>query len=161
MDEYIKTLQTASNTIWKVFRQCLIEHKNPNMAFGQIVEMYKGTSAETYVTEYTKICTEVMKDAEDPKAYLDEALKVTVESWKVFKKHIGKLYGDEMTDGDWNRLIKDATDVGYKRWTSNVREYAKRYSCLCVEELDRHYRRIHHIREDWEKGIAKGDIHAI
>ena len=161
MEEYIKMLQDASNMVWKAFRQCGLEKKNPELAFRQICERYKGTSAETYVAEYTKICTEELGNIKEPTAYLNEALKVTAEAWKVFKKHIGKLYGDEMTDGDWNRLIKDATDVGYKRWNTDVREYAKRYSCLCVEELDRHYRRIHHIREDWEKGIAKGDIHAI
>lgn len=161
MDEYIKTLQNASNTVWRVFRQCVMERKSPKLAFEQIIEMYKGTSAETYVTEYVKICTEVMGDVKEPRAYLEEALKVTAEAWGVFKKHIGKLYAEEMTDGDWNRLIKDATDIGYRHWSTNVKEYAKRYSCLCVEELDRHYRRIHHIREDWEKGIAKGDIHAL
>ena len=107
MDEYIKTLQNASNTVWKVFRQCVMEQKNPKLAFEQIIEMYKGTSAETYVTEYVKICTEVMGDAKEPRAYLEEALKVTAEAWSVFKKHIGKLYAEEMTDGDWNSPLPE------------------------------------------------------
>ena len=153
MDEYIKTLLQASGTVWTVFKKSALSGINPDLAFEQICERYKGSVAEGYVRDYVEMCKTELPRIKDPTAYMGEAQKATGEMWAVFKAHVPKLYSGEMTDGDWNRLIKSATDVGYKRWDSAIKEYAKSYSSLCVTELDRHYRRLHHIREDWYKFV--------
>lgn len=153
METYIKTLQNASNEAWTVFRVAVTSGKNPKLAFEQLCGRYKDTVADEYIRKYSEICMEELTSVKDAQTYIPEALKATGEMWKVFKANVSKLYGNELTDNDWNRIIKDATDVGYKRWDNQVREYAKKYSCLCVHELDRQYQRLHHIKEDWYKYV--------
>lgn len=153
MDRYIKTLTQASNEVWTVFKKSAMSNKNPELAFEQLKGKYKGTDAEDYVSRYTKICEEELPKIKDVGAYIPEALTATSEMWKVFKDNVGKLYAGEMTDGDWNRIIKMSTDIGYKRWDMSIKEYTKSYSALVVWELDRQYRKLHHIKEDWWKYV--------
>ena len=153
MQDYIKTLQRASGEVYTVFKQAAATGKNPDRAYKELEDKYKGSVAEEYVSEYCKICKEELPGIKEPQSYFAEAQKATAESWKVFKAHVGKLYQGEMTERDWNLLIKDATEVGYKRWDLAVKEYAKRYSALCVWELDRQYQRLHHIKKDWYKFV--------
>lgn len=153
MEQYIKMLQSASGAVWTVFKNAALTGRSPDRAFEELTEKFKGTTVEGYVADYTNLCKNEIPNIKDSKRYFDNALLVTKDMWNVFKKHVVKLYEGEMTDGDWNRLIKDATDVGYKRWDPDVKEYARGYSCLCVTELDRHYQKMHHVKEDWYKFI--------
>ena len=82
-----------------------------------------------------------------------QAKDVGNKVFQVFKANAKKVFADEMTDDDWNKIIKAASDIGYSNWDSEVKEYAKRYSAMVVWELDRQYQRIHHIREDWYKYV--------
>lgn len=153
MQNYIKTLQYASGAVYKIFKQAAITGRNPSKAYEELADKYKDSVASEYVKSYSEICQEELPNIKDPTSYFAEAQKATADAWKVFKAHVGKLYQGEMTDNDWNLLIRDATDVGYKRWDMPVREYAKRYSALCVWELDRQYQRLHHIKDDWYKYV--------
>ena len=149
MENYIKTLQRASGAVYTIFRKASLQGISPDLAFKELQEQYKGSDAAEYVESYIGLCRDELPNIKEPTAYFAEAQKATAETWNVFKAHVKKLYDGDMNDGDWNHLIKDATDVGYKKWDSSVKEYAKRYSALIVWELDRQYQRLHHIKPDW------------
>ena len=82
-----------------------------------------------------------------------QAKDVGNKVFQVFKANAKKVFTETMSDDDWNRIIKMASDIGYSNWDSEVKEYAKRYSALIVWELDRQYQRLHHIKEDWWKFV--------
>ena len=153
MENYIKTALRATGEAWTVFKTSATTGKNPKLAFQQLREKYKGTDIENYVTEYTKICEEELPNIKNAERYMAEAKDVGNKVFQVFKAHAKKVFTDEMTDDDWNKIIKAASDIGYANWDSEVKEYAKRYSAMVVWELDRQYQRIHHIREDWWKYV--------
>lgn len=153
MENYIKTVLKATGEAWTVFKMSATSGKNPKLAFQQLRDKYKGTDIESYVTEYTKICEEELPNIKNAERYMAEAKNVGNKVFQVFKAHAKKVFTDEMTDGDWNKIIKAASDIGYANWDSEVKEYAKRYSAMVVWELDRQYQRIHHIREDWWKFV--------
>lgn len=157
MNDYLRTLSEASNTVWTVFKTAGKLDRNPLTAFEQIRAKYKGTVAEKYVNKYTEICTDelVALQEEDAEAYMKEAYKATVEMWGKFKKYVGQLYNHELDDDDnaWNRMIYDAEQIGNKKWKPLIRNYAKRYAALCVEEVDWQYQRLNHIKDDWYKHI--------
>ena len=153
MDNYIKTALRATGEAWTVFKQSASTGQNPKLAFQQLRDKYKGTDVEGYVTDYTKICEEELPNIQDAEAYMAEAKSVGNKVFQVFKANAKKVFTEEMTDDDWNRIIKMSSDIGYSNWDSEVNEYAKRYSALIVWELDRQYQRLHHIKEDWWKYV--------
>lgn len=153
MENYIKTALKATGEAWTVFKMSATSGKNPKLAFQQLREKYKGTDVEGYVTDYTKICEEELPNIKDAESYMAEAKNVGNKVFQVFKANAKKVFTDEMTDDDWNKIIKAASDIGYSNWDSEVKEYAKRYSALIVWELDRQYRRLHKIKEDWWKYV--------
>lgn len=153
MDNYIKTALRATGEAWSVFKQSASTGQNPKLAFQQLRDKYKGTDVEGYVTDYTKICEEELPNIKDAETYMAEAKNVGNKVFQVFKSNAQKVFTEEMTDDDWNRIIKMSSDIGYSNWDSEVKEYAKRYSALIVWELDRQYQRLHHIKEDWWKYV--------
>ena len=128
MENYIKTALRATGEAWAVFKTSATTGQNPKLAFEQLREKYKGSDVEDYVNDYTKICEEELPRIRDADTYLSDAKDV---GNKVFN------------------IIKMASDIGYDKWDSSVKEYAKRYSALIVWELDRQYQRLHHIKPDW------------
>ena len=153
MENYIKTALRATGEAWAVFKTSATTGQNPKLAFEQLREKYKGSDVEDYVNDYTKICEEELPRIRDADTYLSDAKDVGNKVFKVFQDSAKKVFAEEMTDGDWNRIIKMASDIGYDKWDSSVKEYAKRYSALIVWELDRQYQRLHHIKEDWWKFV--------
>lgn len=149
MENYIKTALRATGEAWAVFKTSATTGQNPKLAFEQLREKYKGSDVEDYVNDYTKICEEELPRIRDADTYLSDAKDVGNKVFKVFQDSAKKVFAEEMTDGDWNRIIKMASDIGYDKWDSSVKEYAKRYSALIVWELDRQYQRLHHINPDW------------
>ena len=149
MENYIKTALRATGEAWAVFKTSATTGQNPKLAFEQLREKYKGADVEDYVNDYTKICEEELPRIRDADTYLSDAKDVGNKVFKVFQDSAKKVFAEEMTDGDWNRIIKMASDIGYDKWDSSVKEYAKRYSALIVWELDRQYQRLHHIKPDW------------
>ena len=149
MDNYIKTALRATGEAWSVFKQSASTGQNPKLAFQQLRDKYKGTDVDGYVTDYTKICEEELPNIKDAETYMAEAKNVGNKVFQVFKANAKKVFTEEMTDDDWNKIIKMSSDIGYSNWESEVKEYAKRYSALIVWELDRQYQRLHHIKEDW------------
>jgi len=149
MENYIKTALRATGEAWAVFKTSATTGQNPKLAFEQLREKYKGSDVEDYVNDYTKICEEELPRIRDADTYLSDAKDVGNKVFKVFQDSAKKVFAEEMTDGDWNRIIKMASDIGYDKWDSSVKEYAKRYSALIVWELDRQYQRLHHIKPDW------------
>ena len=153
MDSYIKTALRATGEAWTVFKTSASTGQNPKLAFQQLRDKYKGTDVEGYVTDYTKICEEELPNIKDAESYMAQAKDVGNKVFQVFKANAKKVFTETMTDDDWNRIIKMASDIGYSNWDSEVKEYAKRYSALIVWELDRQYQRLHHIKEDWWKYV--------
>jgi hypothetical protein len=153
MDNYIKTALRATGEAWTVFKTSASTGQNPKLAFQQLRDKYKGTDVEGYVTDYTKICEEELPRIKNAETYMAEAKNVGNKVFQVFKANAKKVFTEEMTDDDWNRIIKMSSDIGYSNWDSEVKEYAKRYSALIVWELDRQYQRLHHIKEDWWKYV--------
>ena len=153
MDNYIKTALRATGEAWTVFKTSASTGQNPKLAFQQLREKYKGTDVEGYVTDYTKICEEELPNIKNAETYMTQAKDVGNKVFQVFKENAKKVFTETMTDDDWNRIIKMASDIGYSNWDSEVKEYAKRYSALIVGELDRQYRRLHKIKEDWWKYV--------
>ena len=153
MDNYIKTALRATGEAWTVFKTSASTGQNPKLAFQQLREKYKGTDVEGYVTDYTKICEEELPRIQNAETYMAQAKDVGNKVFQVFKANAQKVFTEEMTDDDWNRIIKMSSDIGYSNWESEVKEYAKRYSALIVWELDRQYQRLHHIKEDWWKYV--------
>lgn len=153
MDNYIKTALRATGEAWTVFKTSASTGQNPKLAFQQLREKYKCTDVEGYVTDYTKICEEELPRIKNAETYMAEAKDVGNKVFQVFKANAKKVFTETMTDDDWNRIIKMASDIGYSNWDSEVKEYAKRYSALIVWELDRQYRRLHKIKEDWWKYV--------
>ena len=153
MDNYIKTALRATGEAWTVFKTSASTGQNPKLAFQQLRDKYKGTDVEGYVTDYTKICEEELPRIKNAETYMAEAKNVGNKVFQVFKANAQKVFTEEMTDDDWNRIIKMSSDIGYSNWESEVKEYAKRYSALIVWELDRQYQRLHHIKEDWWKFV--------
>ena len=149
MENYIKTALRATGEAWAVFKTSATTGQNPKLAFEQLREKYKGSDVEDYVNDYTKICEEELPRIRDADTYLSDAKDVGNKVFKVFQDSAKKVFAEEMTDSDWNRIIKMASDIGYDKWDSSVKEYAKRYSALIVWELDRQYQRLHHIKPDW------------
>ena len=149
MENYIKTALRATGEAWAVFKTSATTGQNPKLAFEQLREKYKGSDVEDYVNDYTKICEEELPRIRDADTYLSDAKDVGNKVFKVFQDSARKVFAEDMTDGDWNRIIKMASDIGYDKWDSSVKEYAKRYSALIVWELDRQYQRLHHIKPDW------------
>lgn len=149
MENYIKTVLRATGEAWTVFKASATTGKNPKLAFEQLREKYKGTDVEYYVKEYTEICEEELPKIKDTETYMAQAKDIGNKVFQVFKVYTKKVFTETMTDDDWNRIIKAASDVGYTKWDVSVREYAKRYSAMIVWELDRQYQRIHHIKQDW------------
>ena len=153
MDNYIKTALRATGEAWTVFKTSASTGQNPKLAFQQLRDKYKGTDVEGYVTDYTKICEEELPNIKNAETYMAEAKNVGNKVFQVFKQNAKKVFSEEMTDDDWNRIIKMSSDIGYSNWDSEVKEYAKRYSALIVWELDRQYQRLHKIKEDWWKYV--------
>ena len=153
MDNYIKTALRATGEAWTVFKTSASTGQNPKLAFQQLRDKYKGTDVEGYVTDYTKICEEELPNIKNAETYMAQAKDVGNKVFQVFKANAKKVFTETMTDDDWNRIIKMASDIGYSNWDSEVKEYAKRYSALIVWELDRQYQRLHHIKEDWWKFV--------
>lgn len=153
MDNYIKTALRATGEAWTVFKTSASTGQNPKLAFQQLRDKYKGTDVEGYVTDYTKICEEELPRIKNAETYMAQAKDVGNKVFQVFKANAKKVFTETMTDDDWNRIIKMASDIGYSNWDSEVKEYAKRYSALIVWELDRQYQRLHHIKEDWWKYV--------
>lgn len=153
MDNYIKTALRATGEAWTVFKTSASTGQNPKLAFQQLREKYKGTDVEGYVTDYTKICEEELPNIKNAETYMAQAKDVGNKVFQVFKANAKKVFTETMSDDDWNRIIKIASDIGYSNWDSEVKEYAKRYSALIVWELDRQYQRLHHIKEDWWKFV--------
>lgn len=153
MDNYIKTALRATGEAWTVFKTSASTGQNPKLAFQQLREKYKGTDVEGYVTDYTQICEEELPRIKNAETYMAQAKDVGNKVFQVFKANAKKVFTETMTDDDWNRIIKMASDIGYSNWDSEVKEYAKRYSALIVWELDRQYQRLHHIKEDWWKYV--------
>lgn len=155
MENYIKTALRATGEAWAVFKTSASTGQNPKLAFEQLREKYKGSDVEDYVNDYTKICEEELPRIRDADSYLAEAKAIGNDLFKLFQNSAKKVLAEEMTDGDWNRLIKAAQDVMVDgrtdRWkySESVREYGRRYSALIVWELDRQYQRLHHIKPDW------------
>lgn len=149
MDNYIKTALRATGEAWTVFKTSASTGQNPKLAFQQLREKYKGTDVEGYITDYTIICEEELPNIKNAETYMAEAKNVGNKVFQVFKANAQKVFTEEMTDDDWNRIIKMSSDIGYSNWESEVKEYAKRYSALIVWELDRQYQRLHKIKEDW------------
>lgn len=153
MDNYIKTALRATGEAWTVFKTSASTGQNPKLAFQQLRDKYKGTDVEGYVTDYTKICEEELPNIKNAETYMAQAKDVGNKVFQVFKANAKKVFTETMTDDDWNRIIKMASDIGYSNWDSEVKEYAKRYSALIVWELDRQYQRLHKIKEDWWKYV--------
>lgn len=153
MDNYIKTALRATGEAWTVFKTSASTGQNPKLAFQQLRDKYKGTDVEGYVTDYTKICEEELPRIKNAETYMAQAKDVGNKVFQVFKANAKKVFTETMSDDDWNRIIKMASDIGYSNWDSEVKEYAKRYSALIVWELDRQYRRLHKIKEDWWKFV--------
>ncbi len=153
MDNYIKTALRATGEAWTVFKTSASTGQNPKLAFQQLRDKYKGTDVEGYVEDYTQICEEELPRIKNAETYMAEAKDVGNKVFQVFKANAKKVFTETMSDDDWNRIIKMASDIGYSNWDSEVKEYAKRYSALIVWELDRQYRRLHHIKEDWWKYV--------
>ena len=153
MDNYIKTALRATGEAWTVFKTSASTGQNPKLAFQQLRDKYKGTDVEGYVTDYTKICEEELPRIKNAETYMAQAKDVGNKVFQVFKANAKKVFTETMSDDDWNRIIKMASDIGYSNWDSEVKEYAKRYSALIVWELDRQYQRLHHIKEDWWKFV--------
>ena len=153
MDNYIKTALRATGEAWTVFKTSASTGQNPRLAFQQLRDKYKGTDVEGYVTDYTKICEEELPRIKNTETYMAQAKDVGNKVFQVFKQNAKKVFTEEMTDDDWNRIIKMSSDIGYSNWDSEVKEYTKRYSALIVWELDRQYQRLHHIKEDWWKYV--------
>ena len=153
MDNYIKTALRATGEAWSVFKTSASTGQNPKLAFQQLRDKYKGSDVEGYVTDYTKICEEELPNIKNAETYMAQAKDVGNKVFQVFKANAKKVFTETMSDDDWNRIIKMASDVGYSNWDSEVKEYAKRYSALIVWELDRQYQRLHHIKEDWWKYV--------
>ena len=153
MDNYIKTALRATGEAWTVFKTSASTGQNPKLAFQQLRDKYKGTDVEGYVTDYTQICEEELPRIKNAETYMAQAKDVGNKVFQVFKANAKKVFTETMTDDDWNRIIKMASDIGYSNWDSEVKEYAKRYSALIVWELDRQYQRLHHIKEDWWKFV--------
>ena len=149
MDNYIKTALRATGEAWTVFKTSASTGQNPKLAFQQLRDKYKGTDVEGYVTDYTKICEEELPRIKNAETYMAQAKDVGNKVFQVFKANAKKVFTETMTDDDWNRIIKMASDIGYSNWDSEVKEYAKRYSALIVWELDRQYQRLHKIKENW------------
>lgn len=149
MDNYIKTALRATGEAWTVFKTSATTGQNPKLAFQQLRDKYKGTDVKGYVTDYTKICEEELPRIKNAETYMAQAKDVGNKVFQVFKANAKKVFTETMTDDDWNRIIKMASDIGYSNWDSEVKEYAKRYSALIVWELDRQYQRLHHIKENW------------
>ena len=153
MDNYIKTALRATGEAWTVFKTSASTGQNPKLAFQQLRDKYKGSDVEGYVTDYTKICEEELPNIKNAETYMAQAKDVGNKVFQVFKANAKKVFTETMSDDDWNRIIKMASDTGYSNWDSEVKEYAKRYSALIVWELDRQYQRLHHIKEDWWKFV--------
>ena len=153
MDNYIKTALRATGEAWTVFKTSASTGQNPKLAFQQLRDKYKGTDVDGYVTDYTKICEEELPTIKNAETYMAQAKDVGNKVFQVFKANAKKVFTETMTDDDWNRIIKMASDIGYSNWDSEVKEYAKRYSALIVWELDRQYQRLHHTKEDWWKFV--------
>ena len=153
MDNYIKTALRATGEAWTVFKTSASTGQNPKLAFQQLRDKYKGTDVEGYVTDYTQICEEELPRIKNAETYMAQAKDVGNKVFQVFKANAKKVFTETMSDDDWNRIIKMASDIGYSNWDSEVKEYAKRYSALIVWELDRQYRRLHKIKEDWWKYV--------
>ena len=153
MDNYIKTALRATGEAWTVFKTSASTGQNPKLAFQQLRDKYKGTDVDGYVTDYTKICEEELPRIKNAETYMAQAKDVGNKVFQVFKANAQKVFTETMTDDDWNRIIKMASDIGYSNWDSEVKEYAKRYSALIVWELDRQYQRLHKIKEDWWKFV--------
>lgn len=153
MDNYIKTALRATGEAWTVFKTSASTGQNPKLAFQQLRDKYKGTDVEGYVTDYTEICEEELPNIKNAETYMAQAKDVGNKVFQVFKANAKKVFTEEMTDDDWNRIIKMSSDIGYSNWESEVKEYAKRYSALIVWELDRQYQRLHKIKEDWWKYV--------
>lgn len=153
MDNYIKTALRATGEAWTVFKTSASTGQNPKLAFQQLRDKYKGTDVEGYVTDYTKICEEELPRIQNAETYMAQAKDVGNKVFQVFKANAKKVFTETMSDDDWNRIIKMASDIGYSNWDSEVKEYAKRYSALIVWELDRQYQRLHKIKEDWWKFV--------
>lgn len=153
MDNYIKTALRATGEAWTVFKTSASTGQNPKLAFQQLRDKYKGTDVEGYVADYTQICEEELPRIKNAENYMAQAKDVGNKVFQVFKANAKKVFTEEMTDDDWNRIIKMSSDIGYSNWESEVKEYAKRYSALIVWELDRQYQRLHKIKEDWWKYV--------
>ena len=112
----MKTAIRATGEVWTVFKTSATTGQNPKLAFQQLRDKYKDSDVEDYVNDYTKICEEELPRIRDADTYLSDAKDVGNKVFKVFQDSAKKVFAEEMTDGDWNRIIKMASDIGYDKW---------------------------------------------
>ena len=130
MDNYIKTALRATGEAWTVFKTSASTGQNPKLAFQQLRDKYKDTDVEGYVTDYTQICEEELPRIKNAETYMAQAKDVGNKVFQVFKANAKKVFTETMSDDDWNRIIKMASDIGYRQ-----------------------YQRLHHIKDDWWKFV--------
>ena len=154
MDAYLAELRKMSGAVWSAFTHAAMNGKDAEFQFQNLERLCEGMVSEAYTKKYIEICRHELIFMRNPMQYIQDAQKDTGNIWNIFKRNVEKLYKGELAETDWTKIAREAANVAYDREDMISHQYAMAYSCLCVDELDRCYRRINHIKENWYELLA-------
>ena len=146
-DEYIAEIQKASAECWKCFVVSRQDRKSSQAIFSSVRLKYKNrrSVAYEYVNRYATILSELV--SVDDKI-VNKMMEASRKVWSKFKEKINDIYSiDVKNDEYWEKLIQDFIAISEEDWDVSIIEYVKRYICICIDEIDRKYRRENAIRE--------------
>jgi len=157
--DYMSLLTKASNEIWTVFRDSVRQRKIiSDKEYDEIRKRYKGTEVEKYVKRYITHCCKPtqQKGIDDPEWLIGMARQANREMWVVFKEYMQKVLSKAMTDKDWSE-VSEKLDLIYRKsyLMTKAGQYAKNYSLVCMDELDRKHRQVNDITDDLVEYMTK------
>lgn len=150
-EEYMAEMQKASADCWKCFTVSRKDRKNSSAVLASVCLKYKNRNSQAY--EYVRRYTFVLSDMiliDD--SYIKKIMEASREIWSMFKTKIKDIYDESLSewikrDGYWERLINDFIRISDKYWDSSIISYVRGYICVCLDEIDRIFRRKNEIRE--------------
>lgn len=149
-EEYIAEMQKASADCWKCFTVSRENRKSSSSIFASVRLKYKNKNspAYQYVNRYVMILSSLLSVEEK---YVKKMAEASGIIWRMFKAKSKDIYDDEngVTDSDdyWIGTINDFAGISNREWDGSVDDYVNRYACVCLDEIDRSYRRKHEVRE--------------
>lgn len=149
-EEYIAEMQKASADCWKCFTVSRKDRKSSSSIFASVRMKYrnKNSLAYRYVDKYAAVLSDFLSVEEKHVGKMAEASGII---WRTFKAKAKDIYedtdGTTDNDGYWIKTIDDFVSASDQEYDGSVDGYVKRYTCICLDEIDRSYKRRHEIRE--------------